>query len=171
MAEFMARFRIRYLAAGLAAVALVFPAICFAGPTGKVEITDAWLRPPPYGGTATLGFMTLRSNQDMRLVGVKTAAAKAVSFQLMTREGSVVRMDPVDSIALPGGTPLTLKMGPGQHFLMLKQIGTDLKVGAVVPMIAIVEQATNGAKQSIRFNAKVMPDRGHRPAVEQDGEH
>ena len=64
----------------------------------------------------------------------------------MTREGSVVRMDAVDSIALPGGTPLTLKMGPGQHFLMLKQIGTDLKVGAVVPMIAIVEQATNGAK-------------------------
>ena len=115
--------------------------------------------------------MTLRSSQDMRLVGVKTAAAKAVSFQLMTREGSVVRMDAVDSIALPGGTPLTLKMGPGQHFLMLKQIGTDLKVGAVVPMIAIVEQATNGAKQSIRFNAKVMPARGHRAAVEEDGEH
>jgi hypothetical protein len=62
-------------------------------------------------------------------------------------------------------------MGPGHHFLMLKQIGTDLKVGAVVPMIAIVEQATNGAKQTIRFNAKVMPARGHRPAVEQDGEH
>ena len=37
------------------------------------------LRPPPHGGTATLGFMTLRSSQDMRLVGVKTAAAKAVS--------------------------------------------------------------------------------------------
>ena len=167
----MARFRIRYLAVGLAAVALVFPALCFAGPTGKVEITDAWLRPPPYGGTATLGFMTLRSNQDMRLVGVKTAAAKAVSFQLMTREGSVVRMDPVDSIALPGGTPLTLKMGPGHHFLMLKQIGAGLTVGAVVPMIAIVEQATNGAKRSIRFNAKVMADRGYRAAVEEDGEH
>ena len=171
MAEFMARFRIRYLAVGLAAVALVFPALCFAGPTGKVEITDAWLRPPPYGGTATLGFMTLRASQDMRLVGVKTAAAKAVSFQLMTREGSVVRMDPVDSIALPGGTPLTLKMGPGHHFLMLKQIGAGLTVGAVVPMIAIVEQATNGAKRSIRFNAKVMADRGYRAAVEEDGEH
>ena len=171
MAEFMARFRITYLAVRRAAIALAFPALCFAGPMSKVEITDAWLRPPPHGGTATLGFMTLRSSHDMRLVGVKTAAAKEVSFQLMTREGSVVRMDPVDSIALPGGTPLTLKMGPGHHFLMLKHIGTDLKVGAVVPMIAIVEQATNGAKQSIRFNAKVMPARGHRPAVEEDGEH
>jgi len=167
----MARFHIRYLAVRIAAMALVFPALCFAGPTSKVEITDAWLRPPPHGGTATLGFMTLRASQDMRLVGVKTAAAKVVSFQLMTREGSVVRMDPVDSIALPGGTPLTLKMGPGHHFLMLKQIGAGLTVGAVVPMIAIVEQATNGAKRSIRFNAKVMADRGYRAAVEEDGEH
>lgn len=167
----MARFPIRYLAVRIAVVALVFPALCFAGPTSKVEITDAWLRPPPHGGTATLGFMTLRASQDMRLVGVKTAAAKVVSFQLMTREGSVVRMDPVDSIALPGGTPLALKMGPGHHFLMLKQIGTDLKVGAVVPMIAIVEQATTGAKRSILFNAKVMADRGYRAAVEEDGEH
>ena len=167
----MARFHIRYLAVRIAAMALVFPALCFAGPTSKVEITDAWLRPPPHGGTATLGFMTLRASQDMRLVGVKTAAAKVVSFQLMTREGSVVRMDPVDSIALPGGTPLTLKMGPGNHFLMLKQIGAGLTVGAVVPMIAIVEQATNGAKRSIRFNAKVMADRGYRAAVEEDGEH
>ena len=167
----MARFHIRYLAVRIAAMALVFPALCFAGPTSNVEITDAWLRPPPHGGTATLGFMTLRASQDMRLVGVKTAAAKVVSFQLMTREGSVVRMDPVDSIALPGGTPLTLKMGPGHHFLMLKQIGAGLTVGAVVPMIAIVEQATNGAKRSIRFNAKVMADRGYRAAVEEDGEH
>jgi len=167
----MARFPIRYLAVRIAVVALVFPALCFAGPTSKVEITDAWLRPPPHGGTATLGFMTLRASQDMRLVGVKTAAAKVVSFQLMTREGSVVRMDPVDSIALPGGTPLTLKMGHGHHFLMLKQIGAGLTVGAVVPMIAIVEQATNGAKRSIRFNAKVMADRGYRAAVEEDGEH
>jgi len=167
----MARFHIRYLAVRIAAMALVFPALCFAGPTSKVEITDAWLRQPPHGGTATLGFMTLRASQDMRLVGVKTAAAKVVSFQLMTREGSVVRMDPVDSIALPGGTPLTLKMGPGHHFLMLKQIGAGLTVGAVVPMIAIVEQATNGAKRSIRFNAKVMADRGYRAAVEEDGEH
>jgi copper(I)-binding protein len=107
----------------------------------------------------------------MRLVGVKTAAAQAVGFQLMTRKGSDLRMDPVEAVDLPGGTPVTFRMAPGHYHLLLKHTDAHLRVGDVVPMIAIVEQTSNGAKQSIRFNAKVVMTRGQRAAIEEDGDH
>lgn len=113
--------------------------------------------------------MTLRASEDMRLVGVKTAFAKSVSLQLMTREDSVVRMDPVDSVPLAAGTPVTFKMGPGKHFLQLRHIGAGIKAGGVVPMIAIVEDAKSGIKQLVRFNAKVVSKGGHNAVAH--GEH
>lgn len=141
---------------GLAGFFLFLPALCWASAAGEVDITNAWLRPPPHGHSTTLGFMTLQADQDMKLVGIKTAYAKTVSVLLMTREGSEVRMDPVDTVPLAAKSPVTFKMGPGFHFMQLKQIGKPLKNGDRVPMIAIFEDTKTGAKQSVRFTAKVQ---------------
>ncbi|MFG5410279.1 copper chaperone PCu(A)C [Piscinibacter sakaiensis] len=153
----------------MAAALLVAPLLCRAGPTGKVVITDAWLRSPPHGHRTTLGFMTLRATEDMTLVGIKTASAKSVSLQLMTREGSVVRMDPVDSVPLAAGAPVTFKMGPGQHFMQLTGIGAGVRAGQVVTMIAIVQDPKSGIKQAVRFEARVRPPEGGH--AEPHGEH
>lgn len=145
---------------GCIATVLILPAMCLARPPAQLEVKDAWLRSPPHGHLTTLGFLTLNSNEEMRLLSIKTAFAKAVSLQLMSRENDVVRMDPVNSIPIEVGVPLVFKMGPGQYFMQLKQIGPGLKDGTVVPMTAIVESTETGAKQALRFNAKVMKSAG-----------
>jgi len=156
---------------GLAGFFLFLPALCWADTAGKVDITNAWLRSPPHGHSTTLGFMTVQADQDMKLVGIRTAQAKSVSMLLMTRNDSVMRMDPVDAVALPAGSPVTFKMGPGSHFMQLKQIGGHLHGGDTVPMIAIVENARTGAKQSVRFTANVVEKQGHHSSTEEHGEH
>lgn len=145
---------------GCMTIALVCPALCLARQAVQVDVTDAWLRSPPHGHLTTLGFITLNANEEMRLLNIKTNFAKTISLQLMTRENDIVRMDPVDSVLIEAGTPLVFKMGPGKYFMQLKEVGPGLKDGAALPMIAIVENTKTGAKQAVRFTAKVMKSAG-----------
>jgi len=147
------------------------PALAYAKPLGSVEISDARLRLPLPRHPSTLGFMTLRSSEDMRLVGVKTAAAKAVSFQRMTREDSELRVEPADAIDLPAGRFVALAIGPGHHHLLLKSINTELRVGSMVRMVATVRRVRDGIKQLVRFKARVESPRGYRASEDNDADH
>jgi copper(I)-binding protein len=169
MQSLMPNSNTRSFMLGCIATALVLPTLCLARPPTRVVVKDAWLRSPPHGHLTTLGFLTLNANEEMRLLSIKTAFAKAVSLQLMSRENDVVRMDPVESVPIKAGVPLVFKMGPGKYFMQLKQIRPGLEHVTVVPMTAIVESVETGAKQAVRFNAKVMKFPGNHSDAH--GEH
>ena len=117
----------------LLAFALCFPASAHA----QVTADKAWVRGTVPGQTATGAFMQLKSAQDTRLVGARSAAAGAVEIHSMTSEGGVMKMRPVTAVDLPAGKPVELK--PGGFHMMLLDLKKTVKEGDSVPITLVLE--------------------------------
>lgn len=110
-----------------------------AAQTGKVEITQAWARATPAKAENGAAYVTLVSPAGDRLVAVATPAAKKAEFHLMSMEGGVMKMRPVDAIALPAGKPVALK--PGGYHIMLRGLVKPLEPGQTIPLTLTFEKA------------------------------
>jgi len=126
-----------------------------------IEVGQPWTREASAGANG-VGYMTLRNRgaQPDRLVSASTAAARAVELHTHIREGDVMRMRPVEAIAVPAGGTVTLQ--PSGLHLMLVGLTEPLRRGAEVPVTLRFERAGEvRAVLSVQAAGTRGPQAGH----------
>lgn len=116
---------------------------CFLGFTlmapaqAQVTVTEAWIR-ATVGQAKTGGaFMRLTSDQDARLLEVRSSVAGSIQIHQMEMDGQMMKMHAVSSLELPAGK--TIDLAAGGYHLMLLDLKQQLKQGDSVPMTLIVQ--------------------------------
>ncbi|CAI8919305.1 periplasmic copper chaperone A [Pseudomonas sp. IT-P100] len=127
--------------------------------SAQTQVEDAWVRATVAGQQATGAFMTVTASSDSKLLSVQTPVAKVVQIHESTMKNDVMSMHPVEFVALPAGTAVTLNPH-GYHVMLIDLVG-QIKEGDTVPLTLTVENA-NGEKESIKVEAQAralnMPD-------------
>lgn len=115
------------------------PASSGAGATPGIVATDVWARAAATGNSAA--YMILRNGGPAadRLVKAESDAAGAVELHKTTMEGSMMKMAPVDGIALPAQGQAELK--PGDLHVMLIGLKRELKAGEKLKLKLYFEKA------------------------------
>lgn len=110
-----------------------------AAPAGGIVVTDAWARAAATGNSAA--YMTLRNTGPAadRLIRAESDVATAVELHQTSMEGGMMKMAPVDGIALPAGERVELK--PGGLHVMLIGLQRELKAGEKLKLKLYFEQA------------------------------
>ena len=134
------------------AVAACFLTISSAA--ADVVATNAWVRGTVPGQHTTGAFVTLRSSEPAKLVGVSSPVAKLAELHASEHSGGVMRMHAVDAIALPAGKPVALK--PGSYHVMLVDLRKPVRAGDHVPLSFEVEDR-GGRRSRIEVSAEVRP--------------
>ncbi|CCG42211.1 copper chaperone PCu(A)C [Magnetospirillum molischianum] len=120
------------LALGLAAL----PALA-----ADIEISGSFLRPPVVDGGNGAAFFTITNHGPAdRLIAAAAPAARAVELHTHLRDGDVMRMRKVDSIAVPEQGRVELKPG-GDHVMLFGLDPAAVVPGARLPLTLTFEQA------------------------------
>lgn len=129
---------------GLAALALLAPLPAFAHDTevraGDLVVINPWTRAAGANGNggAFLGVRNAGQQPD-RLLSATSSVARRVELHSMVRDGDVMRMRPVNDIAIPAGQ--TVELRPGGLHVMLIGLSAPLAQGAQVPLTLRFERA------------------------------
>lgn len=127
---------------GLIVLLALLPALATAhdGQAGDIAVTQPWSRAAGANGTGA-GFLTIRNagTQPDRLLAAASPVARKVELHSHIRDGEVMRMRPVEGIAVPPGETVTLQPG-GQH-VMLIGLTEALNQGSEVPLTLRFERA------------------------------
>lgn len=136
------------------ALTALYGASAMAHPdAAHVHATDAWARASVPGQQATGAFVHLTAKEPLELVGVETPAAQTGEIHEMKMEGDVMRMRPIDSLALPQGQTVELK--PGGYHLMFQQLKAPLQDGTQVP-VTLIFQDVKGEQSRLHLQVPVM---------------
>ncbi len=120
--------------------------------SAEVRVEEPWARATVGGQQASGAFMTLTSTRDARLVSVQTPVAGVAEIHEMALENNIMRMRPLDALALPAGQPVVLR--PGAHHVMLLELKQPLNAGDEVELTLTVEDA-DGKRERIDVRAPV----------------
>lgn len=124
-----------------------------------IDVRDARVLATVPGQSVAAGYMTVRSAEAATLVSISSGAAKAVQIHTMSMQDGVMRMRPLDRLALPAGQEVRLT--PGGMHLMLVGISQPLKAGGTVDLHFTVVKAS-GDKQTMTIAMPVVDGRdGH----------
>jgi copper(I)-binding protein len=105
----------------------------------QIRADAAWARATAPGQSVGAAYATLTSPVPDRLVAVETPLTPHAGLHTMTMDGSVMRMRPVDGVALPAGQPIAL--APGGTHIMLMDLKAPLKAGQRFPLTLRFERA------------------------------
>ena len=114
-----------------------------------VKVLDPWARATVPGQKVGGVYMEIVARENLRLTGVKTAAAETAQLHQMKMENGMMRMRSVPFLDLPAGKPVRLEPG-GYHIMLF-----DLR-GSLVP----------GQKLKIELTFEDAAKRRHRVPVE-----
>jgi periplasmic copper chaperone A len=145
----------RFLSALALAVAIASPSGASLAQT-KIEVADAWARPPIGQTRNTAAYLTLtnRGSAPDRLLGASTPAAGKAEMHTTVREGEVMRMRDVQNVELKPGA--AVKFAPGGLHLMLLDI-KPLKAGDTFTLTLQFEKA---GKQDVAVAVRSGPTQG-----------
>ena len=107
--------------------------------TAPLTVEGAWVRATVKGQAATGGFMTLRADRDLSLVGFRSAAAPQAELHEMKMDGDVMRMRAIERLPLPAGKAVALR--PGGHHLMLMGLTQPLSAGQTIKLELLLQDA------------------------------
>lgn len=127
-------------------------ALALAQPAAPVKVDQAWLRPSVQGQATTGAYMTLTAAEPLTLIGASSPAAGSVELHQMQMQGDVMRMRPVDTLALAPNRPVQL--APGGYHLMLMQPRTPFRTGTQVPLTLRFRDA-KGAERTLDLSVPV----------------
>ena len=134
------------------AAALVCAGLAFSAPASEpLTVSNAWVRSPAPGQKVAGAYMELKSDATATLVGVSSPAAARVELHSMALDAGVMKMRPVENIALPPGT--AVKLAPGGLHIMLLDLKRPLKEGDKVPLTLSIRHA--GATTQVKVEATV----------------
>lgn len=92
-----------------------------------VQVDNAWVRLLPPMSKMTAAYMSLKSDQEDKLIGVSSDIAKVVEIHQSKMEGGVMSMQEIGSLLLPKGETVELK--PQSYHLMIMGLKGALKEG------------------------------------------
>jgi periplasmic copper chaperone A len=105
-----------------------------------ISLEHVWARPTAGLGTTGAIYFTVVSKSDPdQLLGVSTPVAATAELHETSVDNGVMKMRPVQSIALVPGKPVTLK--PGGYHVMLMGLKNPLKAGTNFPLTLTFEHA------------------------------
>jgi hypothetical protein len=142
-------------AAGLLAFLLGLVA-CSSGPGAPdLRAEDVWARPalgtdsvaPP----PSAAYLTLHNDGGAAdtLLGARTEAARVVELHQSIDDDGVMRMRPVDSLAVPAGG--TVALAPGGYHFMLIDVTRSLASGDTVALaLQFVRSGTVSVRAAVR---------------------
>ena len=149
----------------LAAAASLLAGVAFAGvKAGAIDISGAWSRPAPQGGTG-VGYVVLaNAGRADRLVSASSPVAGRVEMHESMVMGGKAMMHPRPrGIELPAGKTVALK--PEGLHLMLIGLKKPLKVGETVPVTLKFEKA---GSVTVPFDVRAA---GPAPAASEHDHH
>lgn len=120
----------------------------------QVTVKDPWVRATVPAAKATGAFMMIQSQQDARLVEVRSPIAGVVEIHQMAMDNGMMKMGATDGVDLPAGKPVALASG-GYH-VMLMQLKRQMKEGDTVPLTLVV-QKKDKKLETIEVKAQVKP--------------
>lgn len=122
----------------LAALMVATPVLASAA---DLEISGAFIRASPMMAQSGAGFVTVKNatGTDDTLVAAEAAISKTVELHTHIKDGDVMRMRQVESIAVPAGGSAELK--PGGDHIMFIGLNQPLKEGEVVPVTLVFAKA------------------------------
>jgi copper(I)-binding protein len=134
------------------ALAAFAAAACVAH--AEVTVSNAWVRAMVPGQKTAAGYLTLKSTEDAKVVGVSSSAAGMAMLHASTITSGVARMDALDVLKLPAGKTVELK--PGCDHVMLMDVPRPFKHGDKVPLVLTIEDA-RGKRSKLEVTARVTP--------------
>jgi len=120
----------------------------------QVKVGDPWVRATVHGQKATGAFLTLSTSVPAALMGVRSPVAEVAELHAMKMEEGVMKMRPIETIALTPDHPVELK--PGSLHIMLMELKTQLKAGESVPLILVIKNQ-EGRETETEITAEVRP--------------
>jgi len=136
--------RCKQLALGLSLVGLAWQV------SAQTQVDDAWVRATVAGQPSSGAFMTLTASSDSKLLSVQSPVAKAVQIHESSMKDDVMKMQQVESVALPAGKAVSFD--PHGYHIMLMDLTAQIKEGDQVPLTLTVEDA-KGEKEIIQVQA------------------
>lgn len=123
--------------------------------TAAFSVTDAYIREPFAGKTATAGYLTIESSakEASSLVAVSSAAAEEVEIHTHVMQGGNMSMKRVDFLVIPSNGSLELR--PMGDHLMVFDLDPELKAGDVVELELVITTAAGA--ETIRVDAPIRP--------------
>lgn len=123
---------------------------CSLSALAQTTVEDAWVRTSVPGQPSSGAFMRVTADSDSRLLSVSSPVAKDVQIHEMSMTNDVMRMGPVDSVALPAGK--TVSLDPDGYHVMLMGLVRQIKEGDLVPLTLTVEN-DKGIRETINVQA------------------
>ena len=104
-----------------------------------LSIENPWARAS--AGRAAGAFLTIQNHGDGddTLVAVQSKVAKDVQLHTTVKEGEVMKMRPVNGLAVPGHGEV--KLQPGGNHIMLMGLSVPLKEGDILPLTLVFAKA------------------------------
>lgn len=124
-----------------------------AAARAEVTASNAWIRAMAPGQKSAAAYVTLKSSDDAKVVGVSSPAGKAQLHTSMIMSG-VAHMHGLDALALPAGKAVELK--PGGEHVMLMEVARPLRAGDSVPL-AVTVVDSKGKRSTLEVKAVVRP--------------
>ncbi|SEH25303.1 copper chaperone PCu(A)C [Magnetospirillum fulvum] len=133
----------------------------------EIEIGNAFLRPPVVAGGNGAAFFTItNSGPADRLISAATPVARSVELHTHIRDGDVMRMRKVDSIAVPEQGRAELKPG-GDHVMLFGLDPAVTAPGTRVPLTLTFDRA-GPIQIEVPVAALPAAASGHRGAMQGD---
>ncbi len=120
----------------------------------EVSVNDAWVRATAPGQDSGSLQFSITSQKEAKLVDATSPVAGKAELHSMSHENGMMKMRPVDFIALPAGKMVDLE-ARGEH-IMLIGLKQPLKAGDSVPFTLTVQYADK-SKAAVTANAEVRP--------------
>lgn len=107
----------------------------------ELELSGGFLRASPKVANAGAGFLTIKNpNAEAdTLLGAEADISKVVELHTHIKDGDVMRMRQVESIAVPAGGVAELK--PGADHIMFINLNKPLAEGQKVPVTLVFAKA------------------------------
>lgn len=134
------------------AAAFVIGACAPALAADAVNVSKPWVRATVAGQSVAGAYMDITAKTNAALVSVASPVAAKAELHVMTMDGGVMKMRPLDKLDLPAGKTVNLK--PGGYHVMLIDIKRELKAGERVALTLTV-QNPRGARSTLQVDAEV----------------
>lgn len=122
-------------------LSLLSTVLCSGAALAQVaKVESAWARPTVAGQSAGGGYLKIAGGAGAdRLLSASAPVAKNVELHSMEMDGTMMRMRPIDSVAVPAGQTVELK--PGAMHMMFTGLAQPLKGGTTFPLTLRFEKA------------------------------
>jgi hypothetical protein len=137
----------------LLAIAITLTSTAFAHDyvLGEIHIMEPWSRPLPAVSVNGAAYMTLMNNGKAadKLIAISTPAARKATLHHHISEGGMMKMRPVEAVAIMPGEPSVMQ--PGGLHIMLMGLTVPLVEGNSFPLTLTFERAGSIGVEVIIF--------------------